>query len=1441
MALEHIDKNSNKNISAEELHNALMSWFFDKAENIDAIQQQLKNYQTDIAKSFKQILEQQYTQINQKAVKTYNDNQIVLLYKKLFNEKAPSVSTHNNFGNNLFMTNNTNKPETMKPNLNWLEHNHDIEFKKLIDWAKNKYYSEYRTLIQNTEKKYAEKSPSVIQDYIKYESIIWAAGKYYKELEDENNQLLKKYWFYGQVNYEDQLGIKKQGEIFWWREFFACGELFTFLETIQYPWYEKDQELIQKYNTKSEQILKNRWYLWNNKFAEHGNIYQNFEKELNKKIYENKINESIQYLAKNPEPKDGTQESIDEYMHHAENTLLYSETYEQTTKKYGLKLLDWYIKTVQDLNTIQKDYPWLTQAMTRMADYNKKIEEKKSSLNISNETITKYIQYNKEASQSIYILQKRCWSLLEKVHEEIQWNTENNFIFPAVKKQIIEQKQKQAKTDANREKIKKRSPTRREKINNTIGALSHGTLSTIVWARNGLVDATIGVWTWLWVLITSIYRDQYDTIANVDRAKTWTNFFKIWQSAAQLEPPVKDWQRNLNFDNGTAQLGAQVSNMLVLLSWAGAVGRWFAAWWAKMGLQVTQTVWTRVWLFTWASMQWLPNTFQEYLWAWIEKGTAWKYALWATMLWSSLEMIAPNQMFFWNIGIKTIIKQLGEKEWAKIITKQFLKNISKEVGEEIGQESLQLTVERVINKSINNTENTNLETSLTWADFWTTAILTAMTTWLVSSKWSLQIAKNTINKPATIQRIVQDPERYKNYSKTLEQIIKWEKDMQIPKDIAQTILDQVQQAHNKEAVTIATPAGELPTIESNKQTETNEINNVDTFIQQIEQSQDILTENDVSDIEMTEQQQLSDEKLSILEGIQIKLFTIAQERSANSEVELGTKVTHYVINNVKHFIHECKMVFGTELIDLYKSYVQMKNHIGKPWDAEFQKIFQIKRNARWINLAKLLWVAWAAKIGIDPHLFFRSGHLVTDQLQKHIPFFDKLFHLSFSVMDDLYTWKEWNKTKYNPMTVIEKSALDNDAKKQELIQILNLDPNNTQHQELLDALIQAHEVGKDEPGKDPRYTAWVYNYTQAQIRSKYAILKPYIDSRKISNEQVKMLFDLGYLWQVAILSNDSQTSNEGNSETTNVGVEKVKIVDNMEQNFNLKWYTSQYLITDRELLTELYSTHILPQMEATDLVKKNIMQDIALLTNAKILDADLKGKDDPTRAIEKIITKLEGDPNKLVDISRWSLVFQDEQTLRIGLEVLQTHPDIQEIQIKDNFRKRETGYRDINIIIKAKTGKCFEIQLHTKNLLEAKEHWLNINREYVNQIYQDIQNGTRKNYYGDITEKIINNQAIFNDTDKRICNLVSTYIQSNKKEWEKKSIIQLPDSIEQKVSWHDLYEITRTMEIALNPNTNPNKIIPDWLKGESRENIKASYDKINQFSNLLYDYAYQTK
>jgi len=780
MVLKNIDQNKNSQIDGKELHDALVNWFFDNPENISQIKKQLYNYTEILAQSLKKILEQKYNEINKKEVENRNDQEIIWLYNKLLVPTMPiNMDSNGHLNNKVMGTENRDKLENIKPNLSNLEHNYHIQFKKIIDRAKNKYVSEYTILRQNIQKKYAQKNSTEIQDYMKYESIIWAAWKYYEELEKDNNQLLKKHGFYEQMQIEDQIGRKQEGEVFWWREFFACGELFQFLDNIQYPWYTKDQEIVQTYNTKTEQILKNRWYLGNNKFAEHGGIYQKFEQEINKKIKETNYNESIQYLAQHPEPKDESENSVNEYMDHVENTMVYSQEYENISKKYGPKLLEGYINTVQDISTLQNQYPWFIQAMTRMADYNQKIEKKKKELNINNNTIDRYIQYNTQASQSIYPLQQRCWLLIQKVQEEIQWDTTNSFIFPAIKKQLQEQKEKQDKTDGIWSTIK------------TINPGLYSQLNFITWARNGLIDATVWVGTWLWVLITSIWRDENQTVANIDRAKTWNNFFKIGQSAVQLEPPVKDGKRNLSFDNGTAQIGAQVSNMLVLLSGAGMVGRWVTMWWAKVGLHMTQKVGTRSWLFSWASMQWLPNTFQQYLGEWIDKSTAWKYALWATILWSSLEMIAPNDMFFWNLGIKKIIQQLGKEQAAKIIAKEFSKNMGKEIGEEIAQESLQLSVERIINKNINEAHNTNLETSLTRSDFWTTALLTALTTGIVSSRWSLQAAKSTINHPKTIAWIAQDPKRYEDYIGKLNNIINGKVDIWIEIEQAKTLLEEI--------------------------------------------------------------------------------------------------------------------------------------------------------------------------------------------------------------------------------------------------------------------------------------------------------------------------------------------------------------------------------------------------------------------------------------------------------------------------------------------------------------------------------------------------------------------------------------------------------------------------------------------------------------------------
>lgn len=294
---------------------------------------------------------------------------------------------------------------------------------------------------------------------------------------------------------------------------------------------------------------------------------------------------------------------------------------------------------------------------------------------------------------------------------------------------------------------------------------------------------------------------------------------------------------------------------------------------------------------------------------------------------------------------------------------------------------------------------------------------------------------------------------------------------------------------------------------------------IENIIQQIESEQAIFNQPTV-----IEQAKTETEQLRLIDKIQLKIYSIAQAFTVESETELVTKGITYFAENIQHFLHECKMVFGTQLIDVYRSYHQWKANINKPWEAEFQTLFQHKLKERWTNLTKLIGLVTVSKVWIDPHLFFRSWHIMADQLQKHDNtwFFDKLFHLSFDTMNELYGRQEGSKQKYNPMTVIENSTLDNDTKQERLREILALDADNIQHQELLDKLIEAHEIGQNQPGANPAYTAWVYNYTTEQIRAKYSILKPYIDSGQITYEQVKQLFDLGYLWWLSENINDIQ-------------------------------------------------------------------------------------------------------------------------------------------------------------------------------------------------------------------------------------------------------------------------------------------------------------------------------
>jgi hypothetical protein len=113
-----------------------------------------------------------------------------------------------------------------------------------------------------------------------------------------------------------------------------------------------------------------------------------------------------------------------------------------------------------------------------------------------------------------------------------------------------------------------------------------------------------------------------------------------------------------------------------------------------------------------------------------------------------------------------------------------------------------------------------------------------------------------------------------------------------------------------------------------------------------------------TDIDMMTEQ----EQITLFDKIKTKIFTFAMSLSGKNDVDIIHEAGAYVVNNIKHFLHESKMVFGIQLIDVYKSYVQMKNNSGKPGDVEFQTMFQSKIKERSVNLTKLVGVGVAAKL-----------------------------------------------------------------------------------------------------------------------------------------------------------------------------------------------------------------------------------------------------------------------------------------------------------------------------------------------------------------------------------------------------------------------------------------------------------------------------------------------
>jgi len=112
--------------------------------------------------------------------------------------------------------------------------------------------------------------------------------------------------------------------------------------------------------------------------------------------------------------------------------------------------------------------------------------------------------------------------------------------------------------------------------------------------------------------------------------------------------------------------------------------------------------------------------------------------------------------------------------------------------------------------------------------------------------------------------------------------------------------------------------------------------------------------------------------------------------------------------------------------------------------------------------------------------------------------------------------------------------------------------------------------------------------------------------------------------------------------------------------------------------------------------------------------------DQPEKNVKKVVLKsrqrvsakmqeYQGHTNELVDLVRGTIVFDDEATIRQAINHLRLNPAVKRLTLKDRFKKPSiTNYRDVLINLELMDGDVVEVQLHLKELYEAKQNGLSL-------------------------------------------------------------------------------------------------------------------------------------
>ncbi|MCK5871066.1 MAG: hypothetical protein KAG45_10650, partial [Methyloprofundus sp.] len=109
-----------------------------------------------------------------------------------------------------------------------------------------------------------------------------------------------------------------------------------------------------------------------------------------------------------------------------------------------------------------------------------------------------------------------------------------------------------------------------------------------------------------------------------------------------------------------------------------------------------------------------------------------------------------------------------------------------------------------------------------------------------------------------------------------------------------------------------------------------------------------------------------------------------------------------------------------------------------------------------------------------------------------------------------------------------------------------------------------------------------------------------------------------------------------------------------------------------------------------------LADEIADSVNGKVAKAPIKSKD---RAVEKIVNDYEGDPSKIKDLARNTIITSDKDLDSVVAQLREKGANVKIIDGKSD----PLGYSGVNTTVKTNKGLTGEIQVNTPEMIYAKE------------------------------------------------------------------------------------------------------------------------------------------